>query len=79
MESSANEVAELIVEHAKRDVLNGVGRVLITDLINRGYSRESLTAALKIVEKSFRVVVVGDYIKVFFSESRSGLHTDDSR
>jgi len=62
------ELAEIIVELAARDAVNNVGRVLIEDLIAKGYSREEVTEALKVIERRYRVSVVGDYIKVFLSE-----------
>ncbi|MEM0088042.1 MAG: hypothetical protein QXT33_01745 [Thermofilum sp.] len=68
MEHRVLELAEIIVELAARDAVNNVGRVLIEDLIAKGYSREEVTEALKVIERRYRVSVVGDYIKVFLSE-----------
>lgn len=74
----ALETARLIVELAKRDSLNNVGRVLISDLVSGGYSLEEITAALKILEGVCRVVIVGDYIKVFLGECGSFLQAHNS-
>lgn len=66
MSQRTQELAEIIVKLASRDAVNNVGRVLIEDLTSTGYTREEVTAALKILEKRYKVTVVGDYIKVFF-------------
>jgi len=45
---------------------NNVGRVTVQELLEEGFTRDEVTLALEELRKKYRVVVVGDYIKVHF-------------
>ena len=68
MEEGFSELSRYILEAAKRDMVNNVGRVLIEELLSMGYTRSDVTRALQELQRKYRVVVVGDYIKVLFDE-----------
>jgi hypothetical protein len=64
---SVEDCSRAILQEAMRDQLNGVGRVFISELMRRGFSRDTITDALRSLSSRYRIVVVGDVIKVYFS------------
>lgn len=67
MEERSN-LETLILHLAKRDMYNGVGRVFVSELVSQGYGRDEVTAAVEKLKRRYRVVVVGDVIKVYLGE-----------
>lgn len=65
-ESRVSALAQLIVHLARRSMYNNVGRVTVQELLEEGFTRDEVTLALEELRKKYRVVVVGDYIKVYF-------------
>ncbi len=63
------DIVEMILSLARRDVYNGVGRVLIGELEAHGFTRDQVTAAIKALKSKYRVMVVGDVIKIYFGEN----------
>ncbi|QOJ78455.1 hypothetical protein IG193_06780 [Infirmifilum lucidum] len=60
------DIIEIILSLARRDVYNGVGRVLIGELEAYGFTRDQVTAAIKALKSKYKVMVVGDVIKIYF-------------
>ncbi|MGB9708851.1 MAG: hypothetical protein ACP5II_00645 [Infirmifilum sp.] len=60
-------LSRLILELARRDIYNNVGRVFIKDLLDQGYTREEITAAITKLKSQYKIVVIGELIKVYFS------------
>jgi hypothetical protein len=55
------------MEHlARRSMYNNVGRVTLQELLEEGFTRDEITSAVRELGRKYRVVVVGDYIKVYF-------------
>ncbi|AKG38101.1 hypothetical protein MA03_00680 [Infirmifilum uzonense] len=60
-------LSRLILDLARRDIYNNVGRVFIKDLLDQGYTREEITAAITKLKSQYKIVVIGELIKVYFS------------
>jgi len=45
---------------------NNVGRVTVQELLEEGFTRDEITLAIGELGRRYRVVVVGDCIKVYF-------------
>jgi len=59
------ELAALMINMAERDVLGGVGRVLVPELEAEGFSYDEIVEALAILRgEGYSVSVVGDVIKI---------------
>uniref|UniRef100_A0A7J3X710 Uncharacterized protein n=1 Tax=Thermofilum pendens TaxID=2269 RepID=A0A7J3X710_THEPE len=59
-------LAQLIVHLARRSMYNNVGRVTVQELLEEGFTRDEITLAIGELGRRYRVVVVGDCIKVYF-------------
>jgi hypothetical protein len=68
MEEQVKQCEKVILEEARRDQLNGVGRVFISTLLERGFSREVVTSSIERLASKYRVSVVGNIVKVYFEE-----------
>ncbi|MEZ0346614.1 MAG: hypothetical protein ABWK01_08700 [Infirmifilum sp.] len=69
MENRASaDIQNIIITLAKRDIYNGVGRVFISELIEQGYTRDQVTLAIENLKSNYKIIVVGDIIKVYFGE-----------
>ncbi len=68
--SRVEELAEMIVNLAKRDEINGTGRVIKDELYALGYEDEEISEAIFEVSSKFRVETVGNVIKIYFTKRR---------
>jgi len=68
MEEQVEQCEKVILEEARRDQLNGVGRVFISKLLERGFSRDVVTSSIERLASKYRVSVVGNIVKVYFEE-----------
>lgn len=59
------ELAALMISMAERDVLGGVGRVLVPELEAEGYSYDEIVEALAVLRsEGYSVSAVGEVIKI---------------
>lgn len=65
-ENRVSTLAQLILHLARRSMYNNVGRVTLQELLEEGYTRDEITLAVRELERRYKVVVVGDYVKVYF-------------
>ncbi len=68
--SRVEELAEMIVNLAKRDEINGTGRVIKDELYALGYEDDEISEAIFEVSSKFRVETVGNVIKIYFTKRR---------
>jgi len=68
--SRVEELADIIVNLAKKDEINGTGRVIKDELYALGYEDEEISEAIFEVSSKFRVETVGNVIKIYFSRRR---------
>ncbi len=68
--SRVEELADIIVNLAKRDEMGGTGRVIKDELYALGYEDKEISEAISEVSSKFRVETVGNVIKVYFSKRR---------
>lgn len=68
MEELVEQCEKVILEEARRDQLNGVGRVFISTLLERGFSRDVVTSSIERLASKYRVSVGGNIVKVYFEE-----------
>lgn len=64
------ELTNLMLVMAKREIYNGVGRVFKEELQALGYSDEEITEAVAEISSKFRVETVGNIIKIYFTSRR---------
>lgn len=65
-ENRVSTLVQLIEHLARRSMYNNVGRVTLQELLEEGFTRDEITSAVRELGRKYRVVVVGDYIKVYF-------------
>ncbi|GEM_PF-2044767 len=68
--SRVEELADIIVNLAKKDEINGTGRVIKDELYALGYEDSEISEAIFEVSSKFRVETVGNIIKIYFSRRR---------
>lgn len=66
---SLEMLTQYIINLAKRDYLNGKGRVFIEELRRLGFQDEQIERALERVKKRYKVRVLDNIILISFSKS----------
>ncbi|RLE59793.1 MAG: hypothetical protein DRJ35_04930 [Thermoprotei archaeon] len=64
------ELTNLILAMARREIYNGVGRVFKEELQALGYRDEEISEAIAEISSRLKVETVGNIIKVYFTKRR---------